>query len=209
MWRAIPTIRGRYGCSNGPETKCEQLATGRYETPVSRIGTMRKFLLGVAVSAIALVATAQSASAQHKRNVIVNSGNGVGNTIVAKNSGGFPIPFGGSSSNLIANSGNGIGNTIVAKNSGGFPSPFGGLGTNIINNSGNGIGNTIIAGNAGGSFPGGGVFPGGVNVNVVTNSGNGVGNTILTGNSRPGGLNVNVITNSGNGASNVIRTGNR
>ena len=138
---------------------------------------MRKFLLGVAVSAIALVATAQSASAQHKRNVIVNSGNGVGNTIVAKNSGGFPSPFGGLGTNIINNSGNGIGNTIIAGNAGGsFPGGGvfpGGVNVNVVTNSGNGVGNTILTGNS---------RPGGLNVNVITNSGNGASNVIRTGN---------------------------
>ena len=44
-------------------------------------------------------------------NVISNSGNGVGNTVVAGN--GRP---GGLNINVIANSGNGVGNTIVTRN---------------------------------------------------------------------------------------------
>lgn len=160
---------------------------------------MKNLLLAAGVAVLGLFASASTASAQHNRNVIGNSGNGINNTIVAQNRGGLSGPFvpvGGRNTNVISNSGNGIGNTIVASNSGGG---FGILPGGCYFPGG---------GYPGGSFPGGPVFPGGVNVNVVTNSGNGVGNTILTGNSRPGGLNINVVTNSGNGVGNVISTRN-
>jgi hypothetical protein len=161
---------------------------------------MRKFIIGAA-ALIGLAASTQTASAQHNRNVISNSGNGINNTVIARNgpSFGSPVfgfPGGGVNKNVITNSGNGIGNTVIAQNGGGFPHGGG------------------FPGNGGffpgGGFPGGGVFPGGVNVNVITNSGNGVGNTVLAGNSgRPGGLNINVITNSGNGVGNVVSARNR
>jgi len=84
------------------------------------------------------------------KNVITNSGNGVGNTIIARNGGfgyggSFPgggIFPGGVNVNVVTNSGNGVGNTILAGN--GRP---GGLNLNIITNSGNGVGNTIGARN--------------------------------------------------------------
>jgi hypothetical protein len=83
------------------------------------------------------------------RTVINNSGNGIGNTIVARNGGGFgyhpsgPFPFGGGgfgvNVNVVTNSGNGAGNTIHTTNRTGGP----GININVITNSGNGIGNTI------------------------------------------------------------------
>jgi hypothetical protein len=84
------------------------------------------------------------------RNFISDSGNGVGNTIVAQNGGfgygghfpGGGIFPGGVNINVVTNSGNGANNTIFAGN--GRP---GGLNLNIITNSGNGIGNTIIGRN--------------------------------------------------------------
>jgi len=84
------------------------------------------------------------------KNVITNSGNGVGNTIIARNGGfGYGGSFpgggvfpGGVNVNVVTNSGNGVGNTILARN--GRP---GGLNLNIITNSGNGVGNTIGARN--------------------------------------------------------------
>jgi hypothetical protein len=93
------------------------------------------------------------------RNVIRDSGNGIGNAIVARNRGGFGGGFGPFDAGPA-----------------GYPfGPHGvfgpgGLNINVVTNSGNGIGNAIHAGNRGG--------PGGVNVNVITNSGNGIGNTI-------------------------------
>jgi hypothetical protein len=156
--------------------------------------TMRRFIVSAA-ALVGFLTCSSTATAQYGRNVIVNSGNGVNNTIVAQSSG---VPVGGWLPGPI------------------LPGPFGGgVHSNWISNSGNGIGNTIIAGSGGsigfgGWYPGGGVFPGGVNVNVVTNSGNGIGNQIITGNrGAPGGLNINVITNSGNGAGNTIVTRNR
>ena len=59
------------------------------------------------------------------KNVISNSGNGIGNTIVARNGGGFGFGGyypgggvfpGGVNVNVITNSGNGVGNTIVSRN---------------------------------------------------------------------------------------------
>ena len=85
------------------------------------------------------------------RNVITNSGNGVNNTIVARNGGFGGFSYGGSFS------GGGI-----------FP---GGVNVNVVTNSGNGAGNSVIAGNG---------RPGGLNLNIITNSGNGVGNSIIT-----------------------------
>ena len=83
-------------------------------------------------------------------NQIFDSGNGVGNTIIARNRGGcLPggrFPFGpggfGVNINVIANSGNGTGNFIQGVNR-----SFGrnGVNVNVITNSGNGIGNIIRA----------------------------------------------------------------
>ena len=83
-------------------------------------------------------------------NQIFDSGNGIGNTIIARNRAGcFPaasFPFGpggfGVNINVIANSGNGTGNVIQGVNR-----SFGrnGVNVNVITNSGNGIGNLIKA----------------------------------------------------------------
>jgi len=51
---------------------------------------MRKFIMGAA-ALVGLMASSSNAFAQHNRNVIRNSGNGVGNTIVARNV-GYPQP---------------------------------------------------------------------------------------------------------------------
>ena len=85
------------------------------------------------------------------RHSITNSGNGVGNTIVARNGGFGGFGFNGSYP------GGGI-----------FP---GGVNVNVVTNSANGVGNSILAGNG---------RPGGLNLNIITNSGNGVGNRIIT-----------------------------
>jgi hypothetical protein len=89
------------------------------------------------------------------KNIILNSGNGIGNTIISKNL-SIP-PF--------------------------APSPFlppgipglGGINVNVIAGSGNGAGNVISAGNA----P---ALPGQININVIAGSGNGAGNIIRLGN---------------------------
>jgi hypothetical protein len=75
---------------------------------------MKRSLLAALAVALTLAVSARPAEAQYK-NVIVNSGNGQGNRIVAVNHG-----FGGFGQNTILNSGNGIGNTIVARTGGGF-----------------------------------------------------------------------------------------
>ena len=46
---------------------------------------MRKFIFGLAAAVIGIVATSSTASAQHNRTVINNSGNGIGNTIGVRN----------------------------------------------------------------------------------------------------------------------------
>ncbi|MBX9626714.1 MAG: hypothetical protein K2X82_23155 [Gemmataceae bacterium] len=172
--------------------------------------------LAAGLAAAALLSVPAAAHAQFSVNRIQNSGNGVNNTVVARNSparGHFPgyapaygVPGG-------ADAGYGYGPQV------GYPAGhvFGPeFRRNVILDSGNGIGNTIVARNGGfggGGYPFGphGVFgPGGLNINVVTNSGNGVGNTVHTTNrGGPGGININVITNSGNGVGNTIRTRNR
>jgi hypothetical protein len=169
--------------------------------------------LAFGLAAAALLTSPVAAQAQFNRNHIVNSGNGTGNTIVARNhsgpvfvpvGGGFvPVGGGGVHSNRVVNSGNGVGNTILTSNGGRFGVPGGFPGGGFVTPGG------FPGGGFGGGFPGGGF--GGVNVNVVTNSGNGIGNTILTGNrpTGPGGININVITNSGNGAGNTIGTFNK
>lgn len=168
---------------------------------------MKSLIFGLAATAVGLTLSATPASAQWHRNVVNNSGNGVGNAVVVGNQPGLGFPgfpvFPGPSSNQVFNSGNGIGNRIVVGNGGVpyFPPPFPGGGF---------LGGGFPGGSIGGSFPGGPVFPGGVNINVVTNSGNGVGNRIVTGNGgQPGGLNINVVTNSGNGVGNRVIVGNR
>jgi hypothetical protein len=153
---------------------------------------MRKFIFGLAVAVMGIVATSSTASAQN-RTIINNSGNGSGNVIAVRNV--TPVP-------LYAPD---FGGPVY-----GFP---GGVNRTIINNSGNGIGNTIGVSNGSG-FGGYGGYPYGpggfgVNVNVITNSGNGIGNTIRTSNGTPGGININVITNSGNGVGNTIGVRNR
>jgi hypothetical protein len=84
------------------------------------------------------------------RNIIQDSGNGVDNTIIARNGGGFgwspggQFPFGpngfGVNINVITNSGNGVGNVVKGVNR-----TFGsnGVNINVITNSGNGVGNVI------------------------------------------------------------------
>lgn len=80
------------------------------------------------------------------RNHIHNSGNGIGNAIVAANQSGIMpgagyFPYGGPPGvnvNVITNSANGVGNQILAGNQG-----PGWLNINVITNSGNGIGNFI------------------------------------------------------------------
>ena len=53
---------------------------------------MRKLIVGAA-ALLGLFASTSTASAQHhKRNVIAGSGNGAGNTVVARSHGG-PVPF--------------------------------------------------------------------------------------------------------------------
>jgi hypothetical protein len=177
---------------------------------------MRTLLLGAAAAA-GLLATDSPASAQYRKTLIQNSGNGVNNTIVA--GGGHPggfvpgVPPGFDPYAGYGYQPAGYGFPGGGFGGGGFLADrplLGGIARTVIQNSGNGIGNTIVAGRGGfggygGSFPGGGVFPGGVNVNVVTNSGNGAGNRVISGGGAPGGLNINVITNSGNGVGNVIR----
>ena len=178
---------------------------------------MRTLLLGAAAAA-GLLAADSPASAQYRKTLIQNSGNGVNNTIVAGGRGGGFVPVGQPGFDPYAGfryqqAGYGFPGGGLGYPDGGFLANrplLGGIARTVIQDSGNGIGNTIVAGRGGfggygGSFPGGGVFPGGVNVNVVTNSGNGAGNRIVTGGA-PGGLNINVITNSGNGVGNVIRT---
>src|SRR5262249_47025071 len=116
---------------------------------------MRRFIVSAA-ALVGLLAASGSASAQHNKNVIVNSGNGVNNTVVARNAPASILPGGCYPGGCV-------------------PGPYypgGGFNKNVISDSGNGIGNTVIATNGGGfwgSYPGGGVFPGGVNVNVITN----------------------------------------
>ena len=82
----------------------------------------------------------------HQVNRVIDSGNGVNNTVIARTGGGFPFGPGGSGVNInvITNSGNGVGNTVVAGNR-----PLGshGVNVNVITNSGNGAGNRVVAGN--------------------------------------------------------------
>lgn len=169
---------------------------------------MSRLVAGLAAAALFSVPAA--AHAQFRVNRIENSGNGVNNTVVARNGparGHFPgfAPAHG----LPGGAGVGYGHPAGHV----FGPEFR---RNVILDSGNGIGNTVVAGNGGfggGGYPFGphGVFgPGGLNINVVTNSGNGVGNTVHTTNrGGPGGININVITNSGNGIGNTVRTRNR
>ena len=159
---------------------------------------MKRFVLALAAAATALAAA--PASAQYppqfggygpwqfgpgtNMNKIVNSGNGVGNTIVARNHAGHHHPgYGG-----YAQGG------------------YGGYGQG-------GYGGADVSGSAyypGYNSPTGIPYYGGVNMNIITNSGNGQGNTIQTGNRLGGsGLNMNIITNSGNGVGNFINAQNR
>jgi len=90
---------------------------------------------------------------QFNRNVIVNSGNGVGNTISIRNGGGGYVDpyFGGGgnyNSTRIIDSGNGYGNSIRVSNGprspfggyGGYPQQFGGYGGYPQQQFGNGYG---------------------------------------------------------------------
>ena len=125
--------------------------------------TSKKHLAAVLI--LGLV-TASNASAQvdvSSRNVISNSGNGQGNTIITNNhTSGAAGKKGGpnrvSTNNVIRNSGNGTGNKIVASNqastSRGSASGSGGyLGearvnfSNTIEDSGNGDGNLVVGSN--------------------------------------------------------------
>lgn len=164
--------------------------------------------LTIAAAALTgLAVSASSASAQHYRNVIRNSGNGSNNAIIARNGPAIPLyappalsP--GYAANYAPASypQAGYAPAYELSYSPGHAPTFGGVSRNVIRNS-------IVARSGGFGF--GGSFPGGVNVNVVTNSANGVGNSILAGNGQPGGLNLNIITNSGNGVGNSIITRNR
>jgi hypothetical protein len=129
---------------------------------------MKRIVFAALAVALTLAVSARPAQAQY-RNVIVNSGNGQGNRVVAVNPG-----FG---QNTILNSGNGIGNVIVARPGAGFyPAycpPYYGGGGNFINNSGNGINNRILIN------PGYGYGGFGASNNFISNSGNGQGNVIV------------------------------
>lgn len=166
---------------------------------------MKQVLAASAAIVLALASVLPAPAQWHNKNVIVNSGNGAGNTIIAQNRGGFrgytPAPVvspygygGGFYPGAEFNPGFVGPNGYDFPGHGGygfppFPAPVG-RNTNIIRDSGNGYGNTIIARNRGGFMPspygggyGGYPFPGVggggfINNNVIINSGNGVGNYI-------------------------------
>ncbi|MBA4066883.1 MAG: hypothetical protein C0501_24885 [Isosphaera sp.] len=173
---------------------------------------MRTLLLG-ATAAAGLLACTSPASAQYRKTLIQNSGNGVNNTIVARG-GGQPGFFPGGHPGFGHQAGYGFQDPGFGYQQPGFgyqPAGYGfpgggfggggflanrpllgGIAKTIIQNSGNGVGNTIVAGGGHGGYGGGfggygGSFPGG-----------GV---------FPGGVNVNVVTNSGNGAGNRVISG--
>jgi len=103
---------------------------------------MRRVILSVA----AVAGLASVASAQPSRNVITNSGNGVGNTITARNGPGIQLyaPQGAAyTAEPFQQEGYG-----PAYSAGYTPAPaLGGVSRNVIRDSGNGANNTIIARN--------------------------------------------------------------
>ncbi len=195
----------------------------------------RAWMSGLAVWGLLAVVDSVSAQVPVSKTIIRDSGNGVNNTIVARNGGpiagiAWPVAPGYLGQPGLAIQGGWaapLNGPAISLNGPGFFGTLGwqyptfgnigGRNQTIIRDSGNGVGNTILSRN-GGNFGYSWQSPyphlpgmGGININVIANSGNGSGNVISTGNTStiPGQINVNVITNSGNGVGNVIRSVNR